>query len=93
MVRSFKNGWGIMARFGLGSVRLHPYLLKSRKGGQLEITECVSAPLGAFVDKSDIIDESPKVVLDFRCTKSLDILIEKLETLREMMVDQNDITR
>lgn len=84
MVQKLKNGRGAVARFGGGTVRINPYTLKTRMGGQVELTQCYKAAVGSSDAKT--IPQSNKIVLDFDSVESLDVLIEKLQDLREDMI-------
>lgn len=81
MIQKLKNGKGAVARFGNGTVRVNPYTLKSRYGCQVELTTCPKAVVGD--NAKETIHNSNKIVLDFSSIESLDVLIEKLNNLRE----------
>lgn len=86
MLRPLKNG--TFVKFGNGTVRIRPYSLKSRFGGQIELTECIPLNIGADASELDVINDTVKVVLDFQSIESLDVLILKLEGLREEIIEQ-----
>lgn len=85
MVKYFKNTAGISAKFGKGTVRIQPYILKLRYGGQLQLSCCDKTKLGEEPPVSK--KKTPKIILDFSTIESLDVMIEKLQDLREMMTD------
>lgn len=88
MIQRIKDGKGVVARFGMGTVKIHPYTLKSRFGGQVELTQCVPTKIGDPPVEGSLVPDKAKIVLDFASLKSLDVLIEKLKDLREEMVDE-----
>lgn len=87
MVKSIRGKRGLFVRFGEGTIRINRHVLQSRFGGQIELAECMRSEIGVDVSKDRILENVPKVVLDFSSVKSLDVLIEKLKELREDMVD------
>lgn len=86
MIQRLKNGKGAVARFGSGTVKIISYPLKTRPGGQIELTTCKKSPIG-YNEGLETVEGSNKIVLNFPSVKSLDILIQKLEDLRETLVD------
>lgn len=83
MIEKFKKGNGTMVQFGHGTVSVKPYALKTRYGGQIEMMNCSPSKIGS--DPRSLNQGSHKVVLDFSNVESLDVVIEKLQTLRELM--------
>lgn len=81
MIQNLRNGKGAVARFGNGTVKIKPYTLKTRFGGQVELTTCRKTDVGGEAKES--VPQSNKVVLDFSSVESLDVLIQKLQDLRE----------
>jgi hypothetical protein len=90
MIRKIQSG-GAMAFFGNGTVRVRPYTLKTRYGGQVELTECRPRAIGGAVDKEDVVYNSNKIVLNFESVDSLDVLIEKLQDLREDLANETKV--
>lgn len=82
MIQKLRNGKGSVARFGTGTVRINAYTLKTRYGGQIELTQVKAQPVGSETDSSNVVSGSNKIVLDFASLQSLDILLEKLQDLR-----------
>jgi hypothetical protein len=78
MVRTYKDGTGI--NFGHGTTRI--YSAASKERGQLKLTTCVP-----HKGSKDIIEVpgSHKVILNFTDTASIDILIHKLNDLKDQM--------
>lgn len=81
MIQLLKNGKGAVARFGNGTVKVKAYTLQTRFGGQVELTTCSKTPIGE--EPSSSKGTPNKVVLDFSNLESLDVVIEKLQDLRE----------
>lgn len=88
MIQRLKNGKGTVARFGHGTVRIRAYTLATRFGGQIELTQCLKKSLGESVSKDEVLPESNKIVMDFESVKSLDQLIEKLQDLRQDLINE-----
>lgn len=88
MVKLISNQKGAIAFLGQGKVRVRPYLLKTRSGGQVELTTCKRSEIGG--EASETIEGSKKIVLDFANVESLDVLIEKLQDLREDLINQGE---
>lgn len=88
-IQKLKNGKGAVARFGNGTVRIRPYVLQTREGGQIELTQCRKKQTGEAVTKEDVIPQTNKIVLDFKSVESVDILMQKLQALRDDMA--NDV--
>lgn len=88
MIQRIKDRKGVVARFGTGTVKIYPYVLKSRFGGQVELTECTPTEIGKQPEDGSLVPDKPKIVLDFGSLQSLDVLIEKLQDLREEMVHE-----
>lgn len=86
MIQKLKNGSGAVARFGNGTVRIKPYTLKTRHGGQVELTTCHKTKVGDEAFQTDRY--SNKIVLDFASVESLDVLIAKLKDLRDDLVNE-----
>lgn len=80
-----------MAFFGNGTVRINPYTLKTRYGGQVELTECSPKTIGGAATKDDVVPETNKIVLNFSSLDSLDVLIEKLQNLREDLANETNL--
>lgn len=76
MVYRSKKDDCTVVRFGLNKVLCKDYLLKTRLGGQLELTTG-----GVHHDRKD------KVVLDFPTIQSLQDTIDVLERLKAKMID------
>lgn len=89
MVQKLKNGKGAVARFGKGSVRVKAYTLKTRFGGQVELTTCKKTQIGEKALES--IPHSNKIVLDFSSIESLDVMIETLQDLREDLANAAEV--
>lgn len=87
-IQKLKNGRGAVARFGEGTVRIKPYTLQTRFGGQIELTQCRKKKTGEPVTQEDVVPNSNKIVLDFASIESVDVLIEKLQALREDMANE-----
>lgn len=88
MVTILRKGSGAVARFGQGTVKIKPYTLKTRFGGQVELTTCKKTATGA--DPGESVRNSNKIVLDFSTLESLDAVIKKLQDLREDMENDAD---
>lgn len=87
MVRFIKTKrGGAIAKFGNGTVNVKAYPLQSRIGAQLELSRCVATNIGEKSEK--IFTREPNIVLDFTSLESLQIVIDKLEDIREMLIDQ-----
>ena len=89
MIQKMKNGLGAVARFGTRTVRIHAYTLKTRFGGQIELTQCRKMKEGESPSTEDIVPSTNKIVLDFQSIESLDILIDRLNDLREDMANEH----
>lgn len=89
MIQKLKNGKGAIARFGNGTVRVKAYTLMTRYGGQIELTQCSKKSIGA--DPGPTVTESNKIVLDFNNLEGLDVLIEKLQNLREDLANETNV--
>lgn len=89
MIQKLKNGRGAIARFGNGTVRVKPYTLMTRFGGQVELTQCSKKNIGA--DPGESVVGSNKIVLDFSSVAALDVLIEKLQHLREDLANETNV--
>lgn len=85
MIQKLKNGRGAVARFGNRTVRIKPYTLRTRFGGQVELTQCRKMGPNEAPSEQDVTANSNKIVLDFESIESLDILIQRLQDLREDM--------
>lgn len=88
MIQRIKDKRGVVARFGSGTVKVKPYTLKTRFGGQIELTQCAPAPVGSVPPEGTTAEGTAKIVLDFATVASLDVLIAKLQALREDMVNE-----
>lgn len=84
MVQYFKKLDGIKALLGRGTTRILPYMLKTRPGGQVELASCVPTKIGTEPQGKTF---GPKIVLEFQNVESLNVLIEKLQDLREDMIN------
>lgn len=84
MVKHFKSVDGISIKLGEGTTRIHSYLVKSRPTGQIEMSTCFKVIPG-IQDNIVKVPLSPKVVLDFSTRESIDILIKKLNDLKDQM--------
>lgn len=92
MIQKLKNGKGAVARFGNGTVRIKPYALVQRFGGQLELTTCEKKAVGTSpVSRNAIVEDTNKIVLDFGTMASLDQLIEKLNDLRDLIKEEHGV--
>jgi hypothetical protein len=76
---------GLIARFGGGTVKVRAYVLKTRTGGQVEFTQCRKTTIG---DEPDEVLHSNKIVLDFTSLESLDVVIDRLQGLRDDMANE-----
>jgi hypothetical protein len=85
MIQRLKNGRGAVARFGNGTVKVRPYALKTRFGGQVELTTCGKTTIGEAAGDTQKV--SNKIVLDFANLESLDVLIDRLKDLRDDMAN------
>lgn len=91
MIKKFKTpagSVGTMAFFGSGTVRIHGYVLKSRYGAQLELTECSKTEVGFPVTEDKIVEKTNKIVLDFASVKALDEVIRQLRDVREELINE-----
>lgn len=88
MVRLITNQKGAIAFLGQGKVQIRPYTLKTRSGGQVELTSCKKSEIGE--ESKGPIANSKKIVLDFANVESIDVLIEKLQDLREDLINQGE---
>lgn len=92
MIQKLKNGKGAVARFGRGTVRIRPYAMFSRVGGQIELTTCQPQAIGTSpVPKSLIVEGTNKIVLDFESLASLNQLIEKLNDLKDLIKEEHGV--
>lgn len=92
MIQKLTNGKGAVARFGRGTVRIRPYAMVTRFGGQLELTTCHQQAVGTSpVSKKLVVDGTNKIVLDFESMASLDQLIEKLNDLRDLIKEEHGV--
>lgn len=85
MIRVIGAGSGVMAYIGKGTVSIRVYPLTSRFGGQVELTQCLETPIGDV--PNNLVANRKKIVLDFCNLKSLDVMIEKLQQLKEEIID------
>lgn len=81
MIQLLKNKRGAVARFGAGLIKIHQYTLKSRFGGQIELTE-------TDVPNGKTLVDSNKIVLDFATVKSIDTMIQMLKDLKEGIIEE-----
>lgn len=88
MIQKLKNGRGAIARFGNRTVRIKPYTLRTRSGGQVELTQCRKMAADEVPTNEDVVANSNKIVLDFASLESLDVLIQRLQDLREDMANE-----
>lgn len=86
MIQRIRKNLGTIARFGSGTIQSYAYLLKSRIGGQIELTHISKTRVGTLMKEDKRIYHSPKIVLDFKDTKSIDILVQELLDLKDMML-------
>lgn len=87
MVTRFKSVTGTRVKFGNGTVRVRPHVLQSRPGVQLELSSCKPTAIGETPDPVSR-QMSEKVVLEFTSIQSIDVVMEKLQHLRECLEDQ-----
>lgn len=90
MIQRLKSGKGAVARFGRGTVLIKPYVLKTRFGGQIELTEIKKVKDLTKATDKDKIPGTNKIVLDFSNLESVNSLIHQLENLRDDMVNDSE---
>lgn len=75
-----KNKSGLLATFGNGTTRVKQSLLKTKFGGTVELVTCRKTKVG---EEPTTVLESPRILLAFESVESLDVVIQKLQDLRE----------
>ena len=72
--------------FGHGTLRLRPHSTPSG-ASVLVITQCKKTKIGDSVGSNKVTSNSPLVTMNFINIESLDVLLEKLQYLREEMLN------
>ena len=78
MVKANKSG--LLAVFGNGTVRVKHEMLKTKFGGTVELVTCRKTKIG---EEPLVALKSPRILLAFESVESLDVVIQKLNDLRE----------
>lgn len=87
MVEKFKNGNGVFVRFGRGTVRIKPGVTIDGVG-VIGLATCEKTKIGEEPSSSEV--SGPMSILRFTNEESIDVLIQKLEALKELMVERRE---
>jgi len=80
-----------VVQFGTGDILITPIAKEDLSKGCVVLQNKGTHVIGEYTDATDFVGEKTDTIISFTKTESIDVLIERLEVVKEMMLGERDI--